>query len=322
MTNVQNEPTGRETYRAAIGADGCGCPITAELTTANGSEVEGTQRTEHRPKCWAAEPIGYAVTAAELRRIADAIEDLPGAPSHVSIDFQAAPVNGTDEEIAAGVDAVAMAVLGRPGKDRGLSGGKSQRHAGEWTNQGGSQTFAVSIYQMYVQPDPKDVEIERLRADLAVARAATETAKSYLGTEGAVSQAKPDTMLREYTGRATPMVTRYFSFGHGQTDPDTGESLLDKYATVVASSVEACREAMFASRYGNRWSFDYAPDDPQWLEWGPRWTEHERIVVGRVVPDVQTRPECSPECEAGVSHARPGHLDDCPVFVAEQSGGE
>lgn len=43
----------KTTYRGEVGADGCGCPITAELTTANGSEVDGTQRTEHRSKCWA-----------------------------------------------------------------------------------------------------------------------------------------------------------------------------------------------------------------------------------------------------------------------------
>lgn len=78
-------------------------------------------------------------------------------------------------------------------------------------------------------------------------------------------------------------VTRYFSFGHGQTDPDTGEDLLDKYVTVIAPTVEACRDAMFASRYGQAWAFDYDPADPTWREWGPQWTEHERIVAD--VPD-------------------------------------
>lgn len=80
-------------------------------------------------------------------------------------------------------------------------------------------------------------------------------------------------------------VTRHFSFGHGQTDPDTGEDLLDKYVTVVAPTVEACREAMFASRYGQAWAFDYDPADPTWREWGPRWTEHERIVADVPDPD-------------------------------------
>jgi len=72
-------------------------------------------------------------------------------------------------------------------------------------------------------------------------------------------------------------VTWHFSFGHGQTDPDTGENLLGKYVTVVAPSYEACRTAMFSSRYGNKWSFDYDPDSAVWREWGPTWIEHERI---------------------------------------------
>lgn len=72
-------------------------------------------------------------------------------------------------------------------------------------------------------------------------------------------------------------VTVYFSFGHGQSDPDTGKSLLDHYVTVVGSSYEACREAMFASRFGNRWSFDYLAGTSSANEWIPQWTEHERI---------------------------------------------
>jgi hypothetical protein len=37
--------------RVEVGADGCGCPITGEIT-ASGADVEGTDRTEHRPGCW------------------------------------------------------------------------------------------------------------------------------------------------------------------------------------------------------------------------------------------------------------------------------
>ena len=44
-------------------------------------------------------------------------------------------------------------------------------------------------------------------------------------------------------------VTVYFSFGHGQTDPDTGKDLIDHYVTVIGPSHQACRKAMFASRY-------------------------------------------------------------------------
>jgi hypothetical protein len=81
----------------------------------------------------------------------------------------------------------------------------------------------------------------------------------------------------------TPVVT-YFSFGHGQTDPDTGESLLDHYVTVVAPTYEACREAMFASRFGNRWSFDYLAGTAKATDAVSRWTEHEVIVAAGTDP--------------------------------------
>lgn len=80
-------------------------------------------------------------------------------------------------------------------------------------------------------------------------------------------------------------VTVYFSFGHGQTDPDTGENLLDKYVTIVGPTYEACRAAMFASRYSNRWSFDYIAGTPTANEWIPRWAEHERIDATTVRTD-------------------------------------
>lgn len=154
------------------------------------------------------EPKGYAVTAAELRRIADAIERLPGAPSHVAVDFQTAPAKGTNEEIAAGVDAVAMAVIGRPGEDRDLSGGGSQRHVGDWTNQVGGQTLRVAVYQMYVRPDPKDAEIERLRSELAKLHAETDPTGDSFSREP--DEVKPTSAVpngidghSEFSGRAS-----------------------------------------------------------------------------------------------------------------------
>lgn len=41
--------------RIEIGADGCGCPLTA-VVRANGGEIEGTERTEHRAGCWNTAP--------------------------------------------------------------------------------------------------------------------------------------------------------------------------------------------------------------------------------------------------------------------------
>lgn len=74
-------------------------------------------------------------------------------------------------------------------------------------------------------------------------------------------------------------VIRYFSFGHGQTDPadDSGKDLVCHYVTVIAPTAEACREAMLASRFGREWAFEYVPGTPQANEWIPRWTEYERI---------------------------------------------
>jgi hypothetical protein len=38
--------------RVEIGTDGCGCPITEELRP-NDTAIDGTERVEHRPGCWA-----------------------------------------------------------------------------------------------------------------------------------------------------------------------------------------------------------------------------------------------------------------------------
>jgi hypothetical protein len=138
------------------------------------------------------EPTGYAATAAELRRIADALETLPGAPAYVSLDIQTADRHGTREQIIAGVDAVAIAVLGEPGKTVLMSSGTWHHTVTKWTGSHPARVN-VSVYQSVPAPDPKDAEIERLRAELAEARAATANAEAHLGTNGAVAEAKPDT---------------------------------------------------------------------------------------------------------------------------------
>jgi len=76
----------------------------------------------------------------------------------------------------------------------------------------------------------------------------------------------------------TPVVT-YFSFGHGQRDPDSGQKLIDHYVTVVAPTYEECRAAMFASRFGRAWSFDYLAGRAKTTEWVSQWTEHEVIMA-------------------------------------------
>jgi hypothetical protein len=94
--------------------------------------------------------------------------------------------------------------------------------------------------------------------------------------DGFDSLAEAGEQLKHHIQNPDP-VTVYFSFGHGQTDPTTGEKLLDKYVTVTGPSYAACRKAMFASRYGERWSFDYIAGTPTADEWIPQWTEHDRI---------------------------------------------
>jgi hypothetical protein len=81
----------------------------------------------------------------------------------------------------------------------------------------------------------------------------------------------------------TPVVT-YFSFGYGQTDPDTGKSLLNHYVTVVAPTYDECRTAMFASRFGRAWSFDYLAGRASTTRAVSEWTEHEVIIAPGVDP--------------------------------------
>ena len=49
--------------------------------------------------------------------------------------------------------------------------------------------------------------------------------------------------------------------------------------TVVAPTYGACREAMFASRFGDRWSFDYLAGRSATTEAVSEWTEHEVILA-------------------------------------------
>lgn len=112
------------------------------------------------------EPRSYAEVAAELHRIANVLADLPGCPSYVSLGIQPGPRNGDNDSVTASVDAVARAVLGKPGKTERMSGGTWQRAADSWLG-----VMAVRIYdKVSGPPDERDAEIERLRSELAEAR--------------------------------------------------------------------------------------------------------------------------------------------------------
>src|SRR5688572_8396709 len=53
------------------------------------------------------------------------------------------------------------------------------------------------------------------------------------------------------------MITSYFSFGHGQLHPITGEHMLGYYITVIAEQRVNARETMFNSVFGVKWCMEY-----------------------------------------------------------------
>jgi hypothetical protein len=61
------EALAMNTERVEVGADGCGCPVTGEIT-ASGADVEGTDRTEHRAGCWNAPASTDVQPAMSARR--------------------------------------------------------------------------------------------------------------------------------------------------------------------------------------------------------------------------------------------------------------
>jgi len=217
------------------------------------------------------ELTGYAVTAAELRRIADALDTLPpgdeSLPGQLYLFLQDADA----------VDAILFAVNGTRGETKLASDGWAHS---AWV---GRDRLTIHVRaKVPAPPDERDVELERLRAEIATLRSVEDPDH---GRTTAVGEAKPDTLMvphGEIHRTSAPngeMFTRYFSFGHGQTDPKTGESLRDKYVTVTAPTAEGCREAMLASRFGREWAFEYVPGRPKTDEWIAQWTCHERIVV-------------------------------------------
>jgi hypothetical protein len=114
-----------------------------------------------------ARPTTATALAASLREIAariDALGDRPLPGLAPSLDLQlwgsAAAAARTIEERVAAVDALAAA----------LGAGECHHHNGSYRRQDSTATVAgigLSIYAPNVEPDPRDVEIARLRAELA-----------------------------------------------------------------------------------------------------------------------------------------------------------
>jgi hypothetical protein len=99
------------------------------------------------------QPNGYEKAVAELRRIADLLETLPPGfePEHVGIDIMAGPKD--DSNAVAAIDAVAVALLGKPGATKKMSDGRFHHSAaGEWTD-----PVRIAVFQAVPEPEPTPV---------------------------------------------------------------------------------------------------------------------------------------------------------------------
>lgn len=158
------------------------------------------------------EPNGYAVTAAELRRIADALDTLTTPVKPVSVQLAILP-----EKTEAAVDAVAVAVLGKPGK--GERNGRDWYHVRR-TDPNGYAPVSVSVLAVVPgPPDERDAELAELRAEnerlRAVAPSFVDDDPTGLGYSREADDPTPTTAVpatveghAEFSGRATvPDVT-------------------------------------------------------------------------------------------------------------------
>jgi len=119
---------------------------------------------------------GYLATAAELRRIAAALADLPSpteAPPYVSLTF--IPNKGdTTEETVAIIDALARAVTGKEAT--------TERSGGSWYHLARSSNAKMYLTvqgEVPGPPDERDAELVRLRAENERLRAAGLAAPNY-----------------------------------------------------------------------------------------------------------------------------------------------
>jgi len=119
---------------------------------------------------------GYLATAAELRRIAAALADLPSpteAPPYVSLTF--IPNKGdTTEETVAIIDALARAVTGKEAT--------TERSGGSWYHLARSSNAKMYLTvqgEVPGPPDERDAELVRLRAENERLRAAVPAVPNY-----------------------------------------------------------------------------------------------------------------------------------------------
>jgi hypothetical protein len=106
------------------------------------------------------ELTGYQAAAADLRRIADALDSLPPRDESPYLSVSILPTNKTVEE----VDMIGNAIFGKTGEtSRGSDG---WRHQVQGTLYGGRGY--VAVYALVSgPPDERDVELAQLRARVA-----------------------------------------------------------------------------------------------------------------------------------------------------------
>lgn len=200
----------------------------------------------------------WNAAADALQRVADALRTIHVGDPGVSVDIFPARLLASDEEKIAAVDAVCLAVFGKPGETRENSSDHRPYRQGRG-----------SIGPLYVS----------VAAQLDAATSEPEGEGTPIRSDESIGRPEDIGRIRAaHEPEGTP-VTRYFSFGGGHIDPKTSESLRNKYVTVVAPTAEGCREAILASRFGRAWSMEYIPGRPRTDEWIAQWTEHERIVI-------------------------------------------
>jgi hypothetical protein len=105
------------------------------------------------------ELTGYQATAADLRRIAVALDILPPRDKPPYLSVSILPAIKTVEE----VDAIGVAILGKTGETRKDSDGWRHKVQGTTRSRG-----YVTVHALVpAPPDEREAELERLRARLA-----------------------------------------------------------------------------------------------------------------------------------------------------------
>jgi hypothetical protein len=162
------QPTGNSTHAHVGGSAGgpgengaaCACGVSFDGfdTHADAIAVLNGHIAATKP------PTGYRATAAELRRIADALDTLPERETlpFVTLSILPEQAKGSPDETRRVVDEVSMALLGKAATDDGIGGGMWHRLA-----RGDRDGVHLTVQaQVPGPPDERDAEIERLKAEL------------------------------------------------------------------------------------------------------------------------------------------------------------